>query len=287
MNITAAIKRVLPAPAFNAVRSSPYKLRDLIQPPPAGEIIPPLSLQTDGPRGFDIFRANGKEAYQYYLSEVGLKPGCRILDIGCGVGRKTIPLLDFLGSEGLYVGMDIDAGAIKWCSRNITSKHPNFVFFALDVFNKFYNPAGRIEPANIVLPFPDNSFDYVALWSVFTHMYPGDVQHYLDEARRVLKPSGRIVASYYLINPHAKSEVAAGTALWDVRFYLDAQKCWTNNPNIPEDLIGLEEDWLRGAYERAGLRIAEPLQLGGWAGRNVPDQFRNLNSQDIVIADKI
>ncbi len=240
MSIKTAVKRILPARAFNAVRSLPYEIADLFQPPPAGEIIPPLSMQMDGPRGYDIFRANGRESLNFYLSQVGLKPDSRILDIGSGVGRKTLPLCKYLNSDGLYVGVDIDDDAVKWCSRNITSVYPNFVFFRLDVFNKFYNPEGRIQPHKLILPFTENSFDFVSLWSVFTHMYPRDVTRYLQEVRRVLKPGGRTVASYYLMNPHAKEAVAKRRADWEITHHLADQNCWTVNPNIP-DLLALEE----------------------------------------------
>lgn len=286
MNLKSAIKRILPAPVFLLVRSLPYQIRDLLNPPPQGELIPPLSLQLDGPRGYDVFRQNGAEALAFYRTEVELDPKSHMLDIGCGVGRKTLPLTKFLSSDALYVGMDIDVREIKWCSRNITPRYPRFVFFTMDVFNKFYNPDGRILPDKLVLPFPDASFDVVSLWSVFTHMFPRDVEHYLEECRRVLKPGGKLVCSYYLINAQAKAAVRDGKAAWDVKHYLEDRGCWTNNPNIPEDMIGLEEEWLRSAYHRAGLSILEPIRLGAWADRPISPQYANLNSQDIVIARK-
>jgi len=258
----------------------------MVQSPPPGEIIPPLRLQLDGPRGYDVFRRNGAEALAFYKDEVGLRPESCMLDIGCGIGRKTLPLTTFLAGNSLYVGMDIDGREITWCSRNITPSYPRFVFITMDVFNKFYNPSGGVMPDQLVLPFPDNSFDVVSLWSVFTHMFPKDVVHYFHEAHRVLKPSGTFVASYYLINDHAKREVAAGRAIWDVTHHLSDRGCWTTNPNVPEDMIGLEEDWLRSAYQEAGFAIDEPIRLGGWANRPVPSQYENLNSQDIVIARK-
>lgn len=286
MNIKDVVKRILPAPVFMLVRSIPYQIIDLVRSPPAGETIPPLRMQLDGPRGYENYRAGGAQSFQFYLSEIGLRRDARILDIGCGVGRNTVRLTNYLNDDALYVGMDIEARSVKWCTRNISAIFPRFVFFTMDIYNKFYNPAGRIRPDKLVLPFPDDSFDVVSLWSVFTHMYPTDVQHYLEEARRVLKPGGKLVASYYLVNDHAKREMQAGTAIWAVTHYLTGHKCWTINPNIPEDLIGLEESWLRSAYVEAGLAIEAPVRLGGWANREVPAEFKDLNSQDIIIAKK-
>ena len=286
MTVKSAIKRILPARVFLAVRSLPYQLIDLVHPPPAGEIIPPLGRQLDGTRGYELFRSDGPQTVEFYKTEAGLKPESRMLDIGCGVGRQTIPLLKYLTGDCLYVGMDIEERSIKWCSRNISVANPRFVFIALDVYNKFYNPTGRIRPDKLVLPFPDNSFDFVTAWSVFTHMYPIDVTNYLREMCRVLKPGGKTVATFYLINEHAKSEVAAGRADWDVSHYLADTGCWTTNPNIPEDLIGLDEVWVRAAYKEAGLTLVEPIRLGGWANRDYPKELKRVREQDIVIAQK-
>jgi len=60
-----------------------------------------------------------------------------------------------------------------------------------------------------------------------------------------------------------KREVSAGRAPWPVTHHLPDQGCWTINPNIPEDLIRLEEDWLCSACKEAGLAIDEPIRLGG------------------------
>ena len=37
----------------------------------------------------------------------GLRPGDRVFDVGCGVGRTAIPLTSYLSSDGAYEGFDI------------------------------------------------------------------------------------------------------------------------------------------------------------------------------------
>ncbi len=284
--LRGAIKRMLPAPVFHLVRDAPYALRDLIDGAPRDARLPPLRHQFDGPRGYDVFARNGQEALAFYQRVLGIRPDCKMLDIGSGIGRKTLPLLDVFNQDALYVGIDIDERGVRWCSRNITPLHPRFVFFRLDIANKFYNPAGGIRPSELVLPFTENSFDLVVLWSVFTHMYPVDIARYLQEIGRVLKPGGRIAASYYVMSEHAQREVQSGAARERIVHHLAESQCWTNNPNIPEDLMGVGEDWLRAAHANAGLAIAEPIRYGAWSNNDVAPEFAALNWQDIVVAAK-
>ena len=49
-------------------------------------------------------------------------------------------------------------------------------------------------------PCADNSFDLVFLTSVFTHMFAGDVENYLSEISRVLKPGGKCLITWFLLD---------------------------------------------------------------------------------------
>src|ERR1019366_9201993 len=71
------------------------------------DLVPPIRLMHDGPRGYAIFKQNGDECFQYYRDFCQLKPSDQVLDVGSGIGRKTIPLLKYLSSKGGYEGMDI------------------------------------------------------------------------------------------------------------------------------------------------------------------------------------
>lgn len=118
-----------------------------------------------------------------------------MLDVGCGSGRMALPLTGYLNSEGRYAGFDISQKAIAWCQEHITSAHPNFQFEVSDIYNSLYNPKGKYQSLDFRFPYPDASFDVVFLTSVFTHMFPPDVEHYLDEISRVLKPGGRCLCT--------------------------------------------------------------------------------------------
>lgn len=55
-------------------------------------LTPPTRLMFDGPSDSLIFKKNGEEFLRYFIELGNLKPNEKILDVGCGIGRKTIPL---------------------------------------------------------------------------------------------------------------------------------------------------------------------------------------------------
>ena len=103
-----------------------------------------------------------------------------------------MPLTKYLSKSGSYDGFDIVPRAIKWCSNNITSRYPNFRFHFADIYNKHFNPNGRLTAADFRFPYGDGMFDLVFLTSVFTHMLQNDVEHYLSEISPVLKLDGAL-----------------------------------------------------------------------------------------------
>lgn len=53
------------------------------------------------------------------------------------------------------------------------------------------------------------------LSSIFTHMVPSEVLHYLDEIVRVLKPRGRCLATFFLLNDETRPCIESGTPAID------------------------------------------------------------------------
>jgi len=63
-------------------------------------------------------------------------PDEKVLDVGSGIGRKTIPPATYLTRQGHYEGMDIVEHAVNWCRKRYARKYPHFRFQHLDAFNK-------------------------------------------------------------------------------------------------------------------------------------------------------
>lgn len=111
------------------------------------------------------------------LRQFGLQPNDYLIDVGCGSGRLSKPLSQWL--TGKYLGIDIV---------------PELVNAAKDAAAR---PDWRFEVTKgFSIPERDEKADMVCFFSVFTHLLFEQSYIYLQEAKRVLKPSGKIVFSF-------------------------------------------------------------------------------------------
>ncbi len=241
--------------------------------------IPPLDLMHDGPVGYQEFKDNGEEFMRYYVEVGGLKPNDKVLDVASGIGRKTLPLVTYLNSEGSYDGIDIVKAGIDWCNRKYSSRYSNFKFQQIDVYNQHYNPTGRQKASAYKFPFPDCHFDFVVLNSVFTHMLADEVENYLAEIARVLKPGGRSLITFFLLNAESLQLIESGRSTVNLRH--EFGPALAISKEMPELALGYDLDFVTALYARNNLTINQPIRFGSWCGR---EQY--LSYQDLVLATK-
>lgn len=146
------------------------------------------------------YRDIGAEFLSLVVEAGGLRASDRVLDLGCGLGRFAQPLKHFLDPSGSYLGLDVNRASIQWCQQNLGQEDPRFRFVHLDVHHPLYNPEGRIPATGGHLPVVVEGFDFVTLISVFTHLSADMTQKYLSEVHRVLKPGGRLFATFFLVS---------------------------------------------------------------------------------------
>jgi SAM-dependent methyltransferase len=112
------------------------------------------------------------------LKDHGLTPDSWLLDIGCGTGQMAQVFRQFASSKGGYSGCDIGREAIDFCKKEFPI--PNFHFTQSEMTR---------------VPFETNStHDMAIFFSVFTHTFTDETALLLSEAKRLLKPTGVIIA---------------------------------------------------------------------------------------------
>jgi SAM-dependent methyltransferase len=99
-----------------------------------------------------------------------LRPGERVLDLGCGEGSFTAVAAD---AGARAVGVEVAEAAVARARRR---------FPALDF---------RVAPIDGPLPLEDGSFELVWASEVIEHV--ADTARWLSEVRRVLAPRGRLL----------------------------------------------------------------------------------------------
>ncbi|WP_435871941.1 methyltransferase domain-containing protein [Kitasatospora griseola] len=109
----------------------------------------------------------------YLLPE--LRPGQRLLDVGCGPGTITADLADRLGPTGRAIGVDPSAEVLAQAAALAAERglEQRLTFEAADVYR---------------LPYADASFDVVHAHQVLQHL--ADPVAALREMRRVTAPGG-------------------------------------------------------------------------------------------------
>jgi len=112
-----------------------------------------------------------------------LKPGDRILEIGCGIGTVVAELA---GQGYDAMGTDISQVAIEYGRA------------------KYGNIRLEVQPAE-ELPYTDGTFDVVLSFDLFEHI--ARIDRHVGEVHRVLKPGGH----YLFETPNKLSNVVAET----------------------------------------------------------------------------
>ena len=242
-------------------------------------LVPPLRMMFEGPRDYELFKENGNEFFDYLRRFCDLRPNDKILDIGCGIGRKTFPLLGYLNEQGSYDGVDIVEKGVEWLKAKVGTKYPNFRFQLTDVSNGYYNAGGEIKAVNYKFPFPDNSFDLLLMGSVFTQMLTDEVENYMSEIARVLKPGGRSFITYFLLNEESERLVDEGRATLRLKYHVG--KCRVEDKNSVADSVAHRETDMRALYERFGFDIKGEIHYGFWCGRESYTSY-----EDFIVAVK-
>ena len=275
MNLFRKLYYVLSPDLRLKARKMYYAPSDIIQKVTRkkGEIVPPRGMIFTGSGDF---LDSGKRYVKIFEKYGGLKPNHNVLDIGSGIGRMAIPLMPFLDKTAKYEGFDVMKVGVDWCQKNISTITPNFNFTHVPLKNDLYTNDGD-DSEDFQFPYDDNSFDFCFLTSVFTHMTDKQVENYLSEIHRVLKPQGRCLATFFILNEKAKHDSNA-----EFLFPYDYGHYRLMDDKVKSANVAYNQDYLEAFANKIDLKI-EAFHFGFWSHQRKKEA---LDFQDIVVFEK-
>lgn len=160
------------------------------------------------------------------LKHFGLEDNGYLIDVGCGSGRLAQPLS--ASFHGKYLGIDIEPNLVNFARKRVRRKDWRF-----EVTQGF------------AIPEKDGTADVVCFFSVFTHLLHEQTYVYLGEAKRVLKPGGKIIFSFldFTVALHwnlfeaATVDLHAGRQALTVFISKDAIRVWADHLGLKVELI--------------------------------------------------
>ncbi|QOC93316.1 SAM-dependent methyltransferase [Micromonospora craniellae] len=144
-----------------------------------------------GPDDDSDFATASARLTDMMIERVAARPGERVLDAGCGLGRPGVRLAQAGGAQ--VVGISVSEQDVRLA---------NELAHAEAVADRV-----RFEQADMAaLPFPDDSFDHAMAFESIVHV-PDRVRA-LREMARVVRPGGRIVLTDFTVRegPHGRSD---------------------------------------------------------------------------------
>jgi len=122
-----------------------------------------------------------------FLKSKGLEESDQVLDVGCGVLRGGIPLIQYLDT-GNYAGMDISREALHVGGQRLEEEELDWKNPVL-----IHNSDLYFEEEG----FSSREFDFIWVQSVFTHLPRNHIEQFFQNVGKVLAKDGCIYATYY------------------------------------------------------------------------------------------
>jgi SAM-dependent methyltransferase len=179
---------------------------------------------------------------QALIAKVGVFPGARCLDVGCGGGDVSFELASVVGSAGEVVGIDLDETKLEIARREAAEQELANLSF---------------EVRDVSAWEPDSPFDFIYARFLLTHLT--DPAALLAAVCRHLRPGGMVVVEDIDYRGHFSEPDCP--ALWRaVELYTNAVRRRGADPHIGPKLPGL----LRSAgLQDVEMNLVHPAALQG------------------------
>lgn len=255
-------------------------------PPPA-----PTAAALDAAGWLDVHFAACRPEYEAMLRRVGIAPGWRVLDAGCGGGCHLPLLAQLVGARGRLAALDLSADNVAAVGARLAASAPPC-------------PVVVVRGSLAALPYPDGAFDAAWCANVAQHLDDDALAAALAELRRVVRPGGLVAVkdvdmALWRLAPADPTLIASlalaslrrgGVAARETRGSLRGRTLgrWLERAGLAgvrqhTTLIerwaplrpverALWADWLRHLAAAAEARGVEPGALAAWRAVADPDR---------------
>jgi ubiquinone/menaquinone biosynthesis C-methylase UbiE len=229
----------------------------------------------------DEFHVRGREATVELAHFAGLRPGSRVLDVGCGLGGSVRYLADEYQCRA--TGIDLTKEYVE-TARTLAER------VGLAAKAQF------IQASALDMPFAGSSFDVV--WTEHAQMNIADKSKFLFEVARVLNPGGRFVFHDIFQGeggePHYPLPWAAEPS---ISFMDTVESLQTSLQKAQLAVLSWEDksqrslEWFAAVSEKLKKSGRPPLGLhllmGGNAKLKSQNQIRNLQEKRIAVIQAV
>lgn len=154
-----------------------------------------------------LYSRNKKGWFPWIYEKMDVRPGMKILEIGCGDGELWKVNLKKVPESVSIILSDISEGIVRDARREIGTGDRRFQFQVFDCHK---------------IPFENDTFDMVVANHVL--FYCEDIEQVSQEVKRVLKPGGHFLCSTYG-SSHMR-EVSQLVQKFDDRIVLSAERLY-------------------------------------------------------------
>ena len=113
------------------------------------------------------------------FQDAGIRSGMRVLDVGSGVGDVCMLLSEMVGPTGNVIGLEQDAGAVKFAEERMSAGRFRNILFVLSEFSQYVPdaPPDAVVGRSVLLYQADPA---TALAKVANHLQPGGIVAFME-----------------------------------------------------------------------------------------------------------